>query len=174
MLSIPDYAYTPFGGGNAKISKEIDDYNDIKRKVANEYRIAFVDITPISREGLGNTTLVATDGLHPSEIQYRRWVEAIMPRLGVNQALSVDGDHGLAKDDVRVYPNPAASIVYIDAAEEISRISIFSATGSLVADQMISNMPAKIDLSDLEPGFFTLRVDFENNEIVSRNILLFK
>ena len=172
VLSIPDYAYTPFGGGNAGISEEIDAYNNIKRRVAGEYGIAFIDITPISREGLGNTSLVASDGLHPSEIQYRRWVEAIMPRLRINQALSGDGDPGLAKDDVRVYPNPAGSTVHIDAAADISRIRIFSSTGSLVSDQNINALPAKIDLSRIAPGIYTLWIYFENQEKIERRTLL--
>ena len=172
MLSIPDYAYTPFGGGNEKISEEIDAYNNIKRRVAGEYGIAFIDITPISREGLGNTALVASDGLHPSEIQYSRWVEAIIPRLRINLPLSSEDVRGWEGADVRVYPNPATSEVYIDAAEEISRISIFSATGSLVADQSIRALPAKMDLSDLEPGIFTLRIHMKNSEKIFRRMLL--
>ena len=51
ILSIPDYAYTPFGNGKPIVSEKIDDYNEIKRQLADEYRIAFIDITPISREG---------------------------------------------------------------------------------------------------------------------------
>lgn len=72
MLFIPDYAYTPFGRGYAGISREIDEYNRIKREVAAEYQIAFVDITPISREGLITPSLVAADGLHPSKLQYTK------------------------------------------------------------------------------------------------------
>lgn len=172
ILSIPDYAFTPFGGGNANISKEIDDYNNIKRRIADEYQIPFIDITPISREGLGNSSLVAADRLHPSEIQYRRWVEAIIPRLHINQALSVDGDQGLVNDDVLVYPNPAGSSVQIDAAENISRIRVFNATGSLVSDQMITASPVKMDLSQFGPGIYTLWIHFEKEERISRRLLL--
>jgi len=172
ILSIPDYAYTPFGGGNASISKEIDDYNQIKSRVAAEYRIAFIDITPISREGLNNTSLVAPDGLHPSEIQYRRWVEAIMPRLRMNQTLSVDGLQGWTETDVRIYPNPAGSTLHLDAPENISRISIYSATGNLVSDLMTVTRPVKIDLSNVEPGMLTLWIHFESDEKICRRILL--
>jgi len=38
-----------------------------------------VDITAISRNGLVEPQLVATDGLHPSGEQYRRWVELVFP-----------------------------------------------------------------------------------------------
>lgn len=172
ILSIPDYAYTPFGGGNDNISQEIDAYNNIKKRIADEYQIAFVDITPISREGLSNTSLVAADGLHPSELQYKRWVEAIIPRLHINQALSGNGDQGLVNNDVLVYPNPAGSSVQIDAAEIISRIRVFNATGSLVSDRKINASPVEMDLSQFGPGIYTLWIHFEKEGRISRRLLL--
>lgn len=78
MLSIPDYAYTPFGNGKASISKELDKYNAINRQSAKIYKIAYIDITAISRNGLKNPSLVAGDGLHPSARQYGLWVEEIL------------------------------------------------------------------------------------------------
>ena len=75
VVSIPDYAYTPYGGGNPMISEEIDAFNVANRSITAEYGIQYFDITPISRQGLSNPALVATDGLHPSAEQYRRWVE---------------------------------------------------------------------------------------------------
>lgn len=74
MLSIPDYAYTPFGKGDRKISKGIDRYNEIAQKVALDYGISYVNITPISRTGLSDPLLVAADHLHPSAEQYTAWV----------------------------------------------------------------------------------------------------
>lgn len=81
ILSIPDYAYTPFGKGDKNISNEIDAYNEINRRVALEYGILRVDITPISRRGIEEPALVAGDGLHPSGEQYREWVEKIIHSL---------------------------------------------------------------------------------------------
>ncbi len=81
MLSIPDYAYTPFGKGAKTISSEIDAYNEISKRVAGEYGIAWFDITPISRRGLSEPGLVAGDGLHPSGEQYREWVGEIISKM---------------------------------------------------------------------------------------------
>ncbi len=172
MLSIPDYAYTPFGGGNESISREIDDYNGIKRKVAAEYQIAFVDITPISREGLLNPSLVASDGLHPSEEQYAKWVEAIIPRLRFETTLSDIAPVQLPDIPISVYPNPAESSVVIDTQEKISRISIFNATGSNVSDQMINTLPVEIDLSHLGPGLYILWLHHADDHRVSRRTLI--
>lgn len=83
VVSIPDYAFTPFGGGNPLISEEIDAFNLANRSITAEYGIQYFDITPISRQGLVNTALVATDGLHPSAEQYRLWVELMLDDVRV-------------------------------------------------------------------------------------------
>jgi len=73
IVSIPDYAYTPFGQRRTdpnQISLQLDEYNAINKRVAEEYGVQYFDITPISRLGLENTDLVATDELHPSGYQY--------------------------------------------------------------------------------------------------------
>jgi lysophospholipase L1-like esterase len=81
ILSIPDYAFTPFGEGKKSISKEIDNYNSINKNLAEAFSIPWIDITPISRMGLSDTSLIAGDRLHPSASQYRKWVLELMPRL---------------------------------------------------------------------------------------------
>jgi len=81
MLSIPDYAYTPFGKEDATISNEIDKYNAINKRIVGEFGIAYIDITPLSRLGLTRTALVAGDGLHPSGQQYREWIDLILLQL---------------------------------------------------------------------------------------------
>lgn len=83
VVSIPDYAYTPFGqqsSNPAKISAEIDNYNAFAKKYCSERNIEFISITDITRQGLTNPKLVASDGLHPSELAYSYFVERILPK----------------------------------------------------------------------------------------------
>ncbi len=79
VLSIPDYAYTPFGQSTnpQKISREIDEYNKINQEITEAYGISYFNITPISRQGLSDPDLVASDRLHPSGKMYRLWVELL-------------------------------------------------------------------------------------------------
>ena len=79
VVSIPDYAFTPFGGGSATISQEIDEYNNYAKSYCNANDISYVYITDITRSGLVNTDLVASDNLHPSELAYSLFVERILP-----------------------------------------------------------------------------------------------
>ena len=55
--------------------------NVINKRIAAEYSIAYIDITPISRTGLDHPSLLAIDGLHPSAAQYKEWIEMILPYL---------------------------------------------------------------------------------------------
>jgi len=86
VVSIPDYAYTSFGmmygaENQKKISEEIDKYNAFAQNYCINKEIAFVSITDISRQGLTNKNLVASDGLHPSETAYKMFVERMMPKV---------------------------------------------------------------------------------------------
>jgi lysophospholipase L1-like esterase len=82
VISIPDYAYTPFGqsGPNpSNTSQEIDMYNNFAENFCLENNINFINITDITRLGLINSNLVASDNLHPSELAYKKFVERIFP-----------------------------------------------------------------------------------------------
>lgn len=82
VVSIPDYAFTPFGlfNGDSEItSSEIDSYNSFAENYCNQQNITYINITDITRLGLENSNLVASDGLHPSELAYSKFVERILP-----------------------------------------------------------------------------------------------
>lgn len=81
VLSIPDYSVTPFAANSdtAKIALEINAYNDINRRIAQEKGVTYIDITPISREAKTNVAFTIADGLHPSEQQYGRWAALLAP-----------------------------------------------------------------------------------------------
>lgn len=80
VVSIPDYAYTPFGQGAVNISSAIDQYNAFAKNYCDTNGITFVNITDITRKGLAQPELVASDGLHPSELGYSKFVERILPK----------------------------------------------------------------------------------------------
>ena len=82
VVSIPDYGVTPFGNSKKKrIALELNAYNDYASSKCQTLNIPFINITELSRR-LGNTNgALATDSLHPSGTQYRRWVEKILPTV---------------------------------------------------------------------------------------------
>jgi lysophospholipase L1-like esterase len=82
VVSIPDYAYTPFGqnsGNPATTSSEIDMYNTFAENYCNQQNIVFINITDITRQSLDDSSLIASDGLHPSTLAYSKFVERLVP-----------------------------------------------------------------------------------------------
>ena len=82
-VATPDYTRTPRGAdyGNPELqSDRIVRFNAILREACELRDIAFVpEIFEISQRAGEEAGLVATDDLHPSGEQYRRWVQAIAP-----------------------------------------------------------------------------------------------
>ena len=83
VLSIPDYSVTPFAAGfdTARIRTEIDRFNAINKDITASYNCTYLDITPSTREARYNSSLIATDGLHPSGSEYKKWADRLAPLM---------------------------------------------------------------------------------------------
>jgi lysophospholipase L1-like esterase len=82
VISIPDYGYTPFGASRREeISPEIDAFNAANKEITASLGLRYINITPISRNGLSDPTLVAGDGLHPSGKMYQQWVDLMLEEV---------------------------------------------------------------------------------------------
>lgn len=87
VVSIPDYAYTPYGqstGNGNTISTQLALYNSFAEQYCQTNGVRFVYITDITQQGLSDTELVAFDGLHPSGKAYKKFVERLLqPAKGI-------------------------------------------------------------------------------------------
>lgn len=82
VVSTPDYTRTPRGaefGDPEQQRAAIEEVNAIMAAEAAARGIAFVDISSVADQAATDRSLVATDLLHPSAIQYGRWVDLIAP-----------------------------------------------------------------------------------------------
>ena len=79
----PDYTRTPSGADYGDPDRQSDGIvrkNAILRETCQQRAIPFVaEIFEISLQAGDDPALVASDGLHPSGEQYRRWVEVLEP-----------------------------------------------------------------------------------------------
>ncbi len=83
VLSIPDWAATPFavteGKDSKQAAKEIDLYNDTCKNIAVDAGCHYLYITDSTRENAGKTGFLAPDNLHPSAMEYTIWTERLTP-----------------------------------------------------------------------------------------------
>jgi len=82
-VATPDYTVTPSGAGFGDPIQQSDAIvrvNAIMREACEAREMRFVpDIFEISQVARDDPSFVADDGLHPSGVQYRRWVDVIAP-----------------------------------------------------------------------------------------------
>jgi lysophospholipase L1-like esterase len=83
LVSIPDWGVTPFAKdrNRTQIAKEIDAFNAVISKQAKNFKLPFIDITPISKGASSDLSLLAEDQLHPSGKMYNLWVQKIKSEL---------------------------------------------------------------------------------------------
>ena len=83
VISIPDWGATPFAEGRdtEKIANEIDEFNNINKKISEKHRVPYIEITEGSREAKKNPTLIARDKLHPSGIEYSKWAKLLAEKI---------------------------------------------------------------------------------------------
>jgi lysophospholipase L1-like esterase len=143
VLSIPDYAYTPFGGGSMTISADIDSFNYINKQISDQYKVKYFDITPISREGLNDPGLVASDRLHPSGKMYREWVRLILKDI---PNLTTSLEEEVASASIYSFSTQESSYLRIKSRQAV-RLSIWSMSGQLaIKGDFLPNQDIPVDL----------------------------
>lgn len=162
VLSIPDYAYTPLGNGSQVISAEIDLFNSANRFITETYDIRYIDITPISRNGLNDPTLVAGDGLHPSGKQYGFWVQEILKY--------VEREVGTAEKEVSSLFRLNNRQLNIQENILPVEIMITDLSGREVLKSRLMN--PSIPLQMLNPGIFIIQIRKDNDVISKEKIYL--
>lgn len=161
VVSIPDYAATPVGqdAEPEKISTEIEQYNAINRIFAESYGVKYFDITPISKFGLFQPYLVASDGLHPSAIQYTEWVKLIL-----QGNLSSFFSH-VTNTKMTVYPNPSDDYVTISYPVKTPKtLEIYDTFGKLIFKKEMNHEFIDISLKELDRGIYIARIVYDNNQ----------
>lgn len=168
VLSIPDYAYTPYGGGSSVISNQIDEFNSINKIITESYNIKYIDITPLSRMGLLQPELVALDGLHPSGIMYGKWVQEILK--SIEKEL-----------DVKVEPIANPGLTYtieqrqltVKSSTQKGSVLIFNSSGQIIhKGQVSANSGLTFNMGGLAAGLYVLIVENEKNRLLKAKFIL--
>lgn len=84
-ISIPDWSIVPAArtyGDPERIKAQTEAFNDAAREEAARHAFTWVDITEVSRNGLGLDGWVSADDLHPGDPQYKAWAETIWDAVG--------------------------------------------------------------------------------------------
>jgi lysophospholipase L1-like esterase len=83
VLSIPDWGATPAAQGQdrERIAQEIDAFNAVAKEESDKARVAFINITPLTRTLVSDQTYLASDRLHYSGKMHREWALLALPEV---------------------------------------------------------------------------------------------
>jgi hypothetical protein len=89
------------------------------------------------------------------------------------RSIDFDGSYSFSKlmklnesteNQIKIYPNPAKSIITIQTQEIINRYSIISSDGKLITN---SNVLNQIDVSTIETGLYYLILELQNGQTIN-------
>jgi len=83
-VSIPTWSYVPAAadfGGSEQVERLTTAFNEVARDEALARGFAWVDLGPVSTSGIGREGWVASDRLHPGDVQYAMWADVIWPAV---------------------------------------------------------------------------------------------
>lgn len=73
-------------------------------------------------------------------------------------------------NDITVYPNPATSVLYIDAKKEINSVKLNDISGKTVINKKASTLKEKLNIEHLPKGVYILTVEMKG-ETVTKKII---
>jgi lysophospholipase L1-like esterase len=79
-ISIPNWSVAPAAAGFGdpdRLRRLTDDYNAVAQKEAQHRSFKWVDISSVSTSRHGSKGWIASDQLHPGDIQYAAWADVI-------------------------------------------------------------------------------------------------
>ncbi len=77
------------------------------------------------------------------------------------------------ESQIRIYPNPAQTMVNVTADEEIREVRVYSTLGEKILKLEIGNLEGVIDVSGLKNGIYFMEVVTEN-QVAIKKILIFR
>ena len=73
--------------------------------------------------------------------------------------------------EVKLYPNPASDILFIESANVINKIEVYSVTGQKLKQLIFDNTKIEINISELENGFYFLTIIDGNGKISTKKFV---
>lgn len=77
----------------------------------------------------------------------------------------------IKENNISVYPNPADSKVSIEADLEIGQITLINNLGEIVLSQSVNGQATQLDIIRLSEGFYLMKIEFRNNQVMVKKII---
>jgi hypothetical protein len=108
--------------------------------------------------------------------KFKDWIETRLSWLDSNMPGNANGPLGLGDQreiTLRLFPNPASDLVYIESDQAIVRIEILQVSGArMILNQDINAFSSGINVSALPSGLYLIQIVLESGERISRKLII--
>jgi len=74
-------------------------------------------------------------------------------------------------NQIKLYPNPANTEVILESNDELCELSLSDFTGRTLLHRYLTGLRASVDLSQMKPGYYFVRIRTKNGEINTQKLL---
>jgi hypothetical protein len=76
------------------------------------------------------------------------------------------------RDRIKVYPNPATNMVWVDDIEgKLNEVELYDVQGRLVIKQQAGGSKTSVNITTLPPGLYLVRVTMKDGETIQKKII---
>jgi hypothetical protein len=94
----------------------------------------------------------------------------LISKVNLENVLSNNNDFSYT--DFNIYPNPANKFIFFKSStEDISKVEVYSLTGSLIKELELNTNIEKLNISGLANGLYLIKLISFNNHTSVRKIL---
>ncbi len=72
--------------------------------------------------------------------------------------------------DVKVYPNPARDIVFVNSSLPVNKVGVFTLDGEMVISETNLSQVLQLDISGMPSGIYFLKIQTDNCQIIKKII----
>jgi hypothetical protein len=110
---------------------------------------------------IGDTAV--SDIMEPVEVEVHviaeNWNEVIYT-VTINPFGTGIEERPAVASSLKVYPNPASNVLYLESDKELGRVTVFNVVGAVVIDRSgLRDNRVQLNLDKLTPGLYMVRVD---------------
>jgi len=121
-------------------------------------------------KNVGAPEVDAQPATYEGEVEkLKKWISTRLNWLDANM-LGKCNVTGLAVNnnatELLLWPNPVSNLLFLKSSLEIVQVQIYTLTGQLMIQNVVSNTEYKLNVEGLKPGFYLTRINLTNGETV--------
>jgi len=158
--------------------ESLNQYVDSVALLVDDAQARHYERWPILGINVGTPEVDYQPDTYAGEIaKFKDWIQKRLTWLDANMPGELIVSSRDARTDnltvLRLFPNPASGLLFIESDQAIQKIEIYNAAGAPVIVNLTGGIySSAIDVSRLAPGLYIAKITFDKNAMVTRRFVV--